>query len=460
MKVLRNTLHVLAHAFYFQPAQLWMAGIGFGFLVLGLIALIAGKVLSFGLVMMAYTLMLAVPCIIFVFLTRTFISNRRLILVPGFGVAFGLALLLYTLATSFTPVLIMWFYGIPGGSLWMGFRVMIVASLYLWLIQYCLISRYGLVLSTTVPFAVIVLINTGQNYFAMLMRQHDHLLMLFAAVMLGWLLALLQLSRRRDFRPARLNPLQRTSTHDYQFHSAALRSINLGGKASPHTSLLLSYIASVSNRLMNLAFPVLGSPLMAAVMITLVNITQDRSPPFNGPNIFLVFSLVMASALSWTYGEIAARSRLLWLRSGLDRHGLWQLLEREVSKNLLLTWCLTGFSALLVGLFTDKGIMLLLTFQFVVIAGSLHNAYLHLNSRINHWSNIAVMTAMLLSTTVLALVLIFSIFKATATPVIILNILMLALTLCYRHYAIAGFIKVDWLVLRPAQRQQQPVNWG
>ena len=458
MKLLRNTLHVLAHAFYFQPAQLWMAGIGFCFLVLGLIALISGKVLSFGLVMMAYTLMLAVPYIIFVFLTRTFISNRRLILVPGFGVAFGLALLLYTLAASFMPVLIMWLFDIPGGSLWMGFRVMIVASLYLWLIQYCLISRYGLVLSTTVPFAVIVLVNTGQNYFAMLMRPHDHLLMLFTAVMLGWLFALLQLSRKRDFRPARLNPLQRTSTHDYQFHSAALRSINLGGKASPHTSLLLSYIGSVSNRLMNLVFPVLGSPLMAAIMITLINITQDRSAPFNGPNIFLVFSVVMACALSWTYGELAARVRLLWLRSGLDRRGLWQLLERELLTNLVLTWCLTSISALVIGLITDKSIMLLLTFEFVVIAGSIHNAYLHLNMRINHWNNIAQMVAMLLTTTVMVLVLMFSIFNTMATPVIIMNILMLGLSLGYRHSAMIGFFRVDWLLLRPTQRQQQPVN--
>jgi hypothetical protein len=458
MKVLRNTWHVLTHAFYFQPAQLWLAGFGLLFLVLALIALLLRKAFSFPLAIMAYLLLLGIPYMVFVFMTRTFISNRRLSMVPGFGIAFGLALLLYTLAAAFTPALIFQLYSIPNSSIWMGFRIMIFASLYLWLIQYCLISRYGLVLSTTAPVAVIILVNYGGAYFAMMMGLHERLLLLFVAVMLGWWYALLQLSRRRDFQPARINPLQNQNAQDYQMHGAALRMVNLGGKASPQTTLLLAYFASWSNRLMNLAFTILASPLLAAVIITLINRSNARTPPMDGLNIYLLFGLVIACSLSWTYGELAARTRLLWLRSGKDRQALWQVLEREVLTNLVLTWCLTGISAVFIGLFTDKTLTLLLCYQLTIIAASLHNAYLHMNAKINNWGNFAQMLAMILSTSVLILVLLYSLFNRIALPVIVMDILMLALTLAYRQAARKGFARVDWLVLQPPQRQNQPAN--
>jgi hypothetical protein len=458
MKLLRNTCHVLAHAFYFQPAQLWLAGFGLVFMVLALVALFLGKAVSFPLAMMAYLLMLGIPYLVFVFLTRSFISNRRLILVPGFGSAFGLALLLYTLAAAFSPALLFWLYSIPNSSPWMGFRIMIFASLYLWLIQYCLVSRFGLILSTTVPVVVFALINLYGAYFAMLIMPHDRLLLLFAGTMLGWFYALLQLSRRRDFRPARINPLQQHNAQDYQVTGAALRAINLGGKAAPDASLLLAYAASWPNRLMNLAFTMLASPMMAAVMITLINRSNDRVPVMNGLNIYLLFGLVIACSLSWTYGELAARARLLWLRSGRNRQALWQLLEREMLTNLVLTWCLTGISALVVGLYTDKTLALLLTWQLTIIAASLHNAYLHMNTRINNWGKFAQMAAMILTTTVLIMVLLYSISSRVTAPVIVMDILMLALTLGYRLKARNGFAGVDWLVLRPVQRPQPTVN--
>jgi hypothetical protein len=457
MRLLRNTLHVLLHAFYFQPAHLWLAGSGLVFVVLGLIALLLAKAVSFALLMMAYLLLLGIPYMVFVFMTRSFISNRRCIMVPGFGIAFGLALLLYTLATSFVPALLFWMYDIPNSSPWMGLRITIFASLYLWLIQYCLVSRIGIVLSTTVPVVVVALVNLGRDYFAMLIGPHERLL-LFVATMLGWLLALLQLSRRQDFQPARINPLQGQNAHDYQMTGAALRGFNLGGRAAPDTSLLLAYFPSWSNRLMNLAFTILASPMIAAVTIILINRSNSRTQVINGLNIYLLFGLVIACSLSWTYGELAARARLLWLRSGRNRKALWLVLEREVLTNLVLTWGMTGISAVLIGLYSDKTLALLLAYQMTVIAASLHNAYLHLNARINNWRNIAQMIAMVLTTSVLILVLLYSITHRTTAPVLVMDILMLGLTLAYRHAAKAGFAGVDWLVLQPARRQQQTAN--
>lgn len=420
--------------------------LGLGLLPVAVIGWFFSPLFAFGVGIYLWICVLFLPYIIAPPMLRSLLGQRRLGLVPGFAFNCGLLLLLMVLALSAAPLLA-WLAGIPNTSL-LGLRVFIAASAYTGLLMLILPSRHAPALFATLPIMIFLGLRLLAPRLLPLWFNPALLLVLFAVAVAGWALWLLRLRG-----PHQLAPVQQqfsgsaVAGRDYQQALQLQPWLYRFHRPPAAPSLLLGHPAGWGGRALQIAHLVLMSPLLCTAMIWLMGNADDGA---QAPlKLFFLFHLGMIAFVTFSWGELPARARLLWLRLDGDRRAQWAFLERQL-------WCsyavMTGITLTLLltaTLLTD----MVSTWPWAVLAlaASLHNGYFGVLQRLRGWSGWTQLLYLLLTSGIIGACTALAYGLQFAQPALAAVPVLLALTWLYRHLAAARFATVDWLKLKPAR---------
>lgn len=210
---------------------------------------------------------------------------------------------------------------------------------------------------------------------------------------------------------------------------------------------MLGFHASFVGRLASMGHILLLSPLMVAFFMTLIG---DRN--WSAQHYFELVMLVhlfMVASFPWSWGELAPRTRLLWLKLPGRREDFWQSLIGLVCRQYALMFSLTLLLALFVLVLDFAFGQQYLHVLLVVFATSLHSGYLGLLSRLYYWPGWSQAVVMSFTVLVVGLTLVFSLQGQHTLPIWILASTLLLLVLLYHWRCKRAFLAVDWLRLKP-----------
>lgn len=440
---------LLRHLLCWQRVLHWLVMMGLAALALSpLVALLIDSHTAFGVFIYGYVAALALPLLAAPVAFRQLIGSRRLALVPHLPLQSGIAWLILTMLAAVGPAL--------GGLLyWPGSihpqfvpRMFIVASLYAALLQWALCSRYLVFLLSVGPFVL----------FFLLLRVGPLLVAPSATwataglCLAGWIGALQILRTRSDFRPLTKVPLGST---DYLWGTMGWQLLSpgfIGRMRSASGTLLLGYPDGISGRLWFQFVNIILSPLLGVGLLYLVGFSNFQNPP-NLFFFYLLFSMISAIAHSLANGELAARSRLLWLRHGGPRNEQWRLVDHTLLGNMLLL-ALLLLPQTLIGHFvlTAMENFSLLDYLLGTLSCYLLGSYFSLAARIYQWS----LVAQFLIIVVLGPGVAVS-YNQDAVPLLLLFPAVTMVALLFRSLARRRFLEVDWLQVKPRQSCGKPV---
>lgn len=409
---------------------------------------------AFGFAIYAWIASLVLPYMVAVPMQRNLIASRRLTFVPKLALASGLALLALALLLSFTLPAVMVLYDVPLPAEQFVPRLFIIASAYTAVLQLCLLSRFGAMLLTGLPLLLVVLGNHYSALLGALWASTGVMLVLLLASIAGWARALQLLATRATFRapfqPG--DPLVLQGDAWQQQH--ARRWLPQYGHSSPQETLLHGFHASLAGRLASMVQLLLVSPLVMALVMTLLD--ERRLSAQHFWPLVLVVHLFMVASIPWSWGELAPRSRLLWLKLPGGRKALWRTVAAVVRRQYALMFSLTLLLALLV-LALDSALALRnLHVLILVFATSLHSGYLGLLARLQHWPGWSQALAMSLAVAIVGLTLVVNVQAQRSEPIWTLSAGLVLLVLLYHWRCKRAFLAVDWLRLKP----QGPVRKG
>ncbi|MEO2174733.1 MAG: hypothetical protein ABGY96_11620, partial [bacterium] len=375
-----------------------------------------------------------VPIFISPYVFQKLWSNRRLALLPGFQRRTGLAILLMNLVGALT-ITMMNYPDVNADTFVLGF---IVIGAYQGYLQ--LLSRSRFVVALILLLIVVLLQVLLKGFDGTSTANQVVITIGFILCIAGWLFA---------------DPSRRFSWAQWLSGAVWEYTAAMMDKNSAHLALLLGFPGGKASRALLSFVVVIGGPALSWFFVVIVigglfsfQATSDLtgmdwlSEPANIVVLFLGTSLLTSN---WTlsYGELAARHRLLWLRQGGDREAHWRLLEKNVIANLMqfyLAATLVSLLAWLVGSTFASGVYLT-----AFVASTSFSAYFQLSARINGVSIIAGLIALFLAVT----------FVSAATfknPVLIAGceIGLFMMAVIFRIKAMRGFTGIDWNQVRPS----------
>lgn len=408
------------------------------------------RAFAFGIAIYLCITALGIPYIGAVPQLRKLLSNQRLCLLPGFAFScVMLVLLLATLLAAALP-LAMWICGVPISGSTLGMHIFTVATLYAGFTYAGMSWSRGNWLFSILP----MLLLGGVH----LLNRNVPGWWLYPPVQLGsfglsvaaWAWALIALRGRQRFGSVLQGSLQAAgSGNDYQQQIAYQPWLyRLQQMPSPET-LLLGFPGSWRGRVQNFAFILLLSPLICAGLFWFLGrIGKGMASWFD---LLLLFHFFMTAFMPFAWGELAARSRSLWLRHGSQRASLWQFLEAQLWRNYLLMFAFSALLASLKLLHVDTpeqrpSVLLLLALAY---GGALHNGYYSLMVRLRHWNVWQQILYFSLLIPGLGLLVITLRESLPAAWALVGSPVLLLLAAGYRHLAKHSFRQVDWLKLKP-----------
>jgi hypothetical protein len=445
----RALLYLLHFLFTSHPIIKFVCYTGVFLLPVSLFGYFWSPTFAFGMGIYSYLAILVLPFLVAVVQQRILLGNRRLCLIPGFPLASGLTLLVMTtLLAAFLPLLGS-LYGIQHLSSLLGIHVFVCASLYVAVLQFCLISRHALALLSFLPFLLILLIFQLSPYMDLVWRNPALMLLAFLLCLAVWGLALRSLHAGSSFKA----PFQQTGAlllgYDYNQQFAPL-SWQPRHSAIPSTpSLLLGFPAALTGRMLNMAANVLVSPLLCGVLMLFMWNSSGKDTPYP-LRLFFLLHLFIVAIYPWAWGELAARSRLLWLRLDTDRTQLWQTLERQLWTQYAVMFSYT-LAFLLTPLLLEQGPGTLGWYMLLLaLSASLHNGYLNMLARLEHWNSWVQVLSIISFLCAICVGLGYVAFSDNYGPLTGISLGLLPLALWYRQRCKSSFASVDWVKLKPS----------
>lgn len=338
-------------------------------------------------------------------------------------------------------------FDVPLPALQLAPRIFVLASAYAAVLQPCLVSRHGVLLLMSMPLLLAVLLNEYNALLGALWASTAVVTVLFLASLAGWARALQRLAKGTAFRAPFQHSEPLALNGDAYQQQPARQWLPTSGESAPQDTLLLGFHASFSARLASMLHMLLVSPLLVAFVMTLIG---DR--PWSALHywqLVLVIHLFMVASFPWSWGELASRTRLLWLKFPGRREVLWQTLSGLVWRQYTMMFSVTLLLALLVVALDPDLALQHLHVLAIVFATSLHSGFLGLLSRLNHWSGWSQAVLMSLAVLVVGLTLLFSLQGQRTLPVWILAAGLLLLVWLYHWRCKRAFFAVDWLRLKP-----------
>ena len=453
---------ILFYLFTWRTAIIVAMSLGLLLLVVALVSLALNFYFAaFALAVVAFLPLVGVPYLSAAPAMRKLISNRCLSMMPNFALRVGIVLLVLTITTAGFLPFIGWLFGMPGMTFAFALKLFIITSLYTGLTQLVLTSRYAFVGFNLAPFLILFLLNRFDETLWRLYN-NDSVIVIMATIAIAlWLFALWILAHKRTFKPAFASSSGESSLTRWMYDSRLLQRFELGTEASPAGSLLLSYPATISMRIIHTAYMLIASPLRFAG--TWILFSPKRAA--NGPELlalFLLSSLFTGCIYSWTYGEIGARARLIWLRIGGSRNLVWRQLEMQLWINIALLSCLALGIGLISSLLGETGLLHhpilikigLLHYPLLIIACAFYDGYYNLCARVYGLSSLSQALVMLPSLGLVIATVIATIKNPELNLLFVIESGMALLAVMFRALSKFRFSQVDWQMLRPAMNKQ------
>ena len=406
---------------------------------------------------LSYVCLLIIPLISAPIAFRFLISNRQLALLPSFHLKAGVALLLLTLLSSF----FFFFYnlfieGIPSESsplLHFSFNFFCLCSILIMFFQIALPSKHFVYLISFGLIFIVFLIYLFENFFFILVSTPHYIYLSTFICTLGWIIALKVLATKNSFKPASTVSINQTvfSYGDMSWFS----KLNFGTLHSAAGTLLCGSPDGFTNKIKSTLDITVFSPFISALFLLLIGFGEDwpidNEPLF--PIIFLSLSFVLCSLSVFSYGNLSARSRLLWLRHGGNRTWLWFHLERTLFSNLLLLFLLPLLVCMLIFLFSSFSPKFLFHYLFSLVSYTLFVSYFSLTAKIYNLP-ITLLTLIFIFVFCGLMTISFTTLIADETlPKLLIDFTLLLGSFCLRFISKNAFVKIDWAVIKPVNHR-------
>jgi hypothetical protein len=427
---------------------------GLVLLALAVIAWPFSRIVAFGLAMWGGMFLVGFPYLGAATQLRVLVANRRLGLLPGFAFTCTLLLLAWTTLLAVLFPLIILLCGIQLETELVALRIFIIATLFSIFSCALLRSRRLPMVTSTLPLAGLGALYWLNRIAPGWWFNPQVALALFSLCVTAWAVMLFAVRGRQHFARVRPVPVfaagfipagvgqDNQEQYDWQPWLFPQRSL------PPAATLLLGHAGDWRGRCQHLGVILLLSPAFCATLLWFVFRTGTVRSIWL--DIFLFLHLCIAGILPLIWGELAARTRWLWLRHGTQRDNLWQALERELWRNLLLLAMSTTVAGLqlwlvdMAGWARTAGLFLVLP-----LGGGLHNAYFSIMVRTRLWAGWLQVVGMLAVVSTLAVLAFVMRGSPPGTWVLAATTILLTLAAIYRSLARGSFAQVDWLRLKP-----------
>lgn len=460
---MKAVLYILFFYIDFQRIVSWMSRFGLIMLLLSIPTALVNTRLAHGALIFAYIFILAFPYMFTPMVLRELISNRHLSLVPGFHVRAGIALLIYTVVLAIIPCL-SGVFGWDGVTPWRALVIFTLASAYNGFYGLILPSRYVLPLGAVVPLGLLILTFQYKPQISAVFNDPGFLITASVISIMGWIYALVVLSRKNYFRPIYTSTPLITGKPDGISPDAFAMDLGffsrwqIGPLKSAAGTLLLGYADGIPNRIKRSLLLMVVSPILWCLFMLIVGSITHPPNPIGMPRIFLITSLMTSIGVGWEFGELAARGRLLWLRHGSDRLRQWWFMEKLFLMTLGLNLIIAALICITFLLSTRLPGIQLMYYMGMIIGGGFFCTYLSLVCKIYNWSFAATAITVIIALGFVVVVsLIILLAQEPSTVVLVSNpfvfgsILggLLLFSIVLRAYARRGFTGIDWLVVKP-----------
>lgn len=442
---MKRVAALTAHFYRWHPAVMWstLVGVsGAGIAAIGELTFGATEVhlstVSTAIIGVSMTFF-GVP---FVFAPRACVDlfeNRHLARVPRFHLCVGQAAITQTLLLAGTFALL---NGLRTEQYGAGFAwAFVVASGYFWAVagairvQALPIIVMGFVLAFSL-FAIALPELQRRNVFG-----PATMTVACLAACLIWARQLLVLRRH-------LPSAARAADHEALTVQWANRVNRMLVDFSPQAAIL-GYPVRWGESLRILCTSVIVVPLLLALICALILVLMVRVNASVEANLetsnVLWFTLILGAAanglLASNYAAAVSRSRLLWLR-GLDRYGVWRLIDATVGANLVVICVLLTLVAVAARVAGIDAFAVMLAVAVSAAGWSYMGIANRIDGRIIDWillTGLVAMAGYALLRTNVSLACIYMLFCALAA-------------VYYRIRARRLFLSVDWHQLHPDRR--------
>ena len=443
---MKQILNIFIYYLSWHSSVTWFCRAGLALWVLAIVAkLISAQDIAYTMALLGYISLAGLPTLALPGIFRELITNKRLSLLPGFHFRAGLALLLLIVAISLVLPAFTTVFSIAGLAPGLAPWIFLTASLYTGYVQLCITSKHsvylmgiGVWLSVSVLF---YLKNTGIQFTEINPFLVATLVSFCLAV---WCYALYTLSIRDKFKP-----IYRAFQDHEPFRKLWESHDRHPGSSTSAGTLLMGVPDGYRPLLKGASMWILVFPGTCAGLFAFFNIfiMGDALPPFTWS--FITASAVLGGWNSIISGELAARSRLLWLRYGSDRKMLWRHMERVLLRTQagIYFWALCVIAVMAVFRFLEP--VILFNYFFFIFALSLFQLYLSLIGRIAAWPTIVKALLFILTMGCLIVATIRGFDTGDYFVLNMLELVLLALAMVMRQLARRRFIGIDWYQVQP-----------
>lgn len=450
-------LHLYRHYFIWQGTMRWTTAIGVGMMLAAAVIPLAPLRIAF--LSLGSILAVLFPTVFAGVAYRQLIGNRRFILLPQLRRLAAGALLLLA-ATAGIVSAVFGFVMTQGegaaGAIEIGIAIFGIASLYLLLSQWLITRSLGLAAFAIVPIVSIRFV-VGED--PILASGPYELSALTGLAGLGW--AWLFVSTRNPIMPRAIAAPEWAGgmTSGPEDNPRNARWWPHGGAAATAPGSLLRGVADgLRNRLATLLMLLVTLPLsiLAVIYLVAIPLGGTRESGFV-PVSFLILSVFgLFAQISFLFAEWAARIRLLWLRAGGGRAGLWRLLERTLLADAGLVVVLAGMIAVACRLLTSLAWHDLWLYVAGCGIASLVGGYLGFWVRAAGYRRLAqVILVLLIMLACLAGMIAIPDMSMGRARVFWLLVPLTLLALVCRALARRRVLGIDWCAIRPARRPRR-----
>lgn len=402
-------------------------------------------------------------CFVFLFLTpnaaapfqlRALLSKKQYYLVPGLRLALGIGLFLQVAVMAlFIPVSTALLGMTAKGFSYidMGLFMFILAGVYNGIVQISFHSVRRTILIAWIPWGVFQLAWQFPEQTAVFLHTPWLLIPVILLCLAGWGHGLNIARKQVLFRGLGWNGANGNAPHQGEpwFDHGKLATIRtvsgtlLRGAPDGHwatlmrSAFLVVFIPSL---------PAILSPLIVTLVTLFNGETKYGYQPV--PYIYMVFCAALTGLPPAGMGELAARTRYLWLRWGSDRLSHWRHLEFNLLRSLAYTFALVVLVSMVVLLpFADN--TLVFNFPLFTLSLALFNTYLGLFTKIYRWPGFLIGVIGLVSFIFMVSSAGASLVTGNFDSVHFREGILLLLALFFRFAARRGFLEIDWMRVRP-----------
>lgn len=455
---MKAVLRVALASFSFVPLQRWLNIIGGGAAIVSLAVAFCVRasplaVLSAGFISIVGMLLLVITPAVAGGVALRHASTRSQLHLRPYGrmrLLLAAALVVTAIAMLLTLPILVQQQLLPQlrGRTFLGLRITtLFASIWasvmlLWLGAFVTsYSRYVHILFATIPFGIgaaqMNLVALPISLFGLLTAT-----LLCCAMFAVWFFRTDFVRRPdwlRDFSPIGMGNRSLLQRHSASLESrSALLRQYLMGSASPVSSLLSGLL-------------VLGI-MMLSLLLLLPNAELRHDARIN-PAVFMTPLGAFAITIPLS---LVRRARLLWLRAGTDRAGLFEVVERRglLGLALVCSVVMTGMLGVLVALHPELQREIL---AFGVAAIPMVLALFYLGLSLTHaWGGLDIAMTVLAVPAVLLVAMFSRPAPGTSISLVLGSALFaLLLAVALRGYARRNWLQLDWLVVKLPQLKRQ-----